>query len=441
MTDFQEFLHGIRYQDLSSETLTYARRNTLDLIGVLVAGSTTELSKIISDHAAEHFAAGTNGASLMLDGRIVSPVGAAMVNGMMIDSVDAHDGYKEAKGHIGCHVLPALFSLFEATGLGDGKEFITSLVAGYEIGARASVALHASVPDYHTSGAWGAVTAAALGSRVLGLDEVTTRHAIGIGEYHGPRSQMMRCIDFPTMLKDGSGWGAMAGVSAAYLAKSGFTGAPAITVEGEDVEHFWKDLGARWTVGEQYFKPYPVCRWAQPATEASLTLVREHQFSHEEIEQLTVHTFHEATRLATRNPKNTEEAQYSLPFPVAAALVFGQVGPAEIDGNSLTDPRVLRIAENMILKEFDPYNDAFPRHRYAHVEIRLKNGSKYVSDRFPARGDPEDPLSLEELNEKFMFLASPVVGEMRSEKIKSCVEELGNGSDLEDLLALLRPPA
>ena len=323
---FQQFLHDSRFDDFPEEIRIFSRRCVLDLVGVMIAGSNTDLARIIASHSVEQFGPGDLSASIMFDGRSVSPAGAALANGMMIDSIDAHDGYKETKGHIGCHVLPALLAGFEATEISDAREFLACLVIGYEIGARAGQALHASVPDYHTSGAWGAVTAAALMSRILGLNELATRHAIGIGEYHGPRSQMMRCIDHPTMLKDGSGWGAMAGVSAAYLARSGFTGAPAITIEGDDVAAFWSDLGINWTIIGQYFKPYPVCRWAQPATEASLTLSRQHGFGHEDIEQITVHTFHEATRLATWNPATTEEAQYSLPFPVAAALVFGQSG-------------------------------------------------------------------------------------------------------------------
>ena len=84
---------------------------------------------------------------------------------------------------------------------------MTRLVIGYEIATRAGLALHASVSDYHTSGAWNALAAAAIGARALKLDADWTRHALGIAEYNGPRSQMMRCIDHPTMVKDGSGWG------------------------------------------------------------------------------------------------------------------------------------------------------------------------------------------------------------------------------------------
>ena len=79
---------------------------------------------------------------------------------------------------------------------------------------------------------------------------------MGIAEYHGPRSQMMRCMDHPTMVKDGSDWGAMCGVSAARMAKAGFTGAPALTLQ---TEH-WQHLGADLLILQQYFKPYPVCR-------------------------------------------------------------------------------------------------------------------------------------------------------------------------------------
>ena len=83
---------------------------------------------------------------------------------------------------------------------------------------------------------------------------------------------MMREIANPTMLHDGSGWGALAGMSAAILAEAGFTGAPAVTIEDEAVAGVWADLGSHWLTGEQYINPYPVCRWAHPAIDEILTL-------------------------------------------------------------------------------------------------------------------------------------------------------------------------
>src|SRR5918997_4185607 len=100
---------------------------------------------------------------------------------------------------------------------------------------------------------------------------------------------MMRCIDHPTMVKDGSGFGALAGVSAAYLATEGFTGAPAVLVE-DGPAAIWGDLGRRWTILEQYFKPYPVCRWAQPAVEAAAALMARGA-SASRIAQVEIRTF------------------------------------------------------------------------------------------------------------------------------------------------------
>lgn len=99
---------------------------------------------------------------------------------------------------------------------------------------------------------------------------------------------MMRCIDHPTMVQDGSACGAFAGVSAALLAAEGFTGAPAGLLEASDVAHLWSDVGARWRLRELYFKPHPVCRRAQPAVEAGLALRREHDLRPQDIEAVVV---------------------------------------------------------------------------------------------------------------------------------------------------------
>ncbi|NNC80332.1 MAG: MmgE/PrpD family protein, partial [Acidimicrobiales bacterium] len=224
------WLHDTTLADMPEDVVAFGQRCLLDLLGVAAAGRTTELSSIIHDHAAKHFGAGTGPAVPMLfDGREVSPAGAALASGMTIDSIDAHDGNNLTKGHTGCHQVAAILAFTQAEQKDDAGEFLANLIVGYEIATRAGIALHQTACDYHTSGAWGAVGAAALGARVLGLDHASTFEAMGIAEYHGPRSQMMRVIDHPTMLKDGSGWGAMAGVSAAYLAADGFTGAPAVT--------------------------------------------------------------------------------------------------------------------------------------------------------------------------------------------------------------------
>jgi 2-methylcitrate dehydratase PrpD len=437
-----EFIHGLRFEALPEAVIQQARRCLLDLIGTAAGGSTTDTARIMRNHAVLCFGAGSgNGARLLFDGRRASPPGAAMAGASTIDSLDCHDGHVLVKGHVGVAVLPALLALVDGGYAIDDQEFITCLVLGYEIATRAGIALHSTVCDFHSSGAWNALACAALGARLLKLDAEQTRQALGIAEYHGPRSQIMRVVDHPSMVKDGSDWGALAGLSAAYLAADGFTGAPALTVERREVRDIWADLGRRWCILEQYFKAYPVCRWAQPAIEAALALQREHHVKAEQIACVEVHTFHEGSRLATRAPTATDEAQYSLPFPVAAALVRGQVGAAEVIGAALRDPAILRLSKGIMLYEDETYNARFPAERWAHVSFILNDGTRLDSAPAIARGNPENPLSDDELLDKYYLLAEPVLGKDRAQRIRQAVKNLARKPGaLAELLPLVLEP-
>ncbi len=404
MSDLSVFLDTFRAGDLASATRHHARRALLDTLGVGFGGAATPLSGIIRDHAAEIY---PGLQPLAFDGRGVNAAGQALALGMTIDALDGHDGYNPAKGHIGAGLIAGLLAL-GAHHRTSGADFETALIAGYEAGARLALALHATASDYHTSGAWVAVAIAAAGGRMIGLDPAQTGHAMGIAEYHGPRSQMMRCIDHPTMLKDGAGWGALAGVSAVLLAARGFTGAPALTATAP--ADIWADLGRRWLIGEQYFKPYPVCRWAQAPVEAVLALRDAHSIVAADVESIEIITFHEATRLAIADPKTTEEAQYSTAFPAAVAMVRGAVGAQDLDEAALRDPAVLRIASRLSMREDDQANANFPKQRPARARITLTSGKVVESDCHEPRWDATAPPTDTELIAKFHGLADAACG-------------------------------
>ncbi len=435
-----EFIHETSWQVVPEPVRSQARRCLLDTLGAALGGRRTTLSRIVHDFAATAY--GGQEARLWLDGRSVSPPGAALAHGMTIDSLDIHDGYLPVKGHAGAAVVPAALATVSGTSGKpiSGQDLLTSLVIGYEVALRAGAALHATACDYHTSGAWNALGCAALAARALGLGADQTRHALGIAEYHGPRSQMMRCIDHPTMLKDGSGWGAMTGVSAALLANAGFTGAPAVTVEASESAIIWADLGTRWRITEQFFKPYAVCRWAQPAVVGALALQETHRFPLTGIVRIQVMTFHQATRLASRHPTTTEEAQYSLPFPVAAALVHGQLGLTQLSGVGLHDPQVLRIADRIELVDTPAMNARFPAERVARVLIEMTDGVVLDSDEVTALWDAETPPTDEELIEKFRWLASHSMQATRTDELLDVVWTCADVGDTQRLLALLTPP-
>lgn len=439
-----EFVRGLRYEEIPDEVLAVMRRSLLDTLGVAALGSTTRMGRIVREFATGHMPAGSNGpaARLLFSGQTVSPMGAAMAGAFAVDSIDAHDGYSKAKGHAGSGVLPAVFALVDDLRrqgkMVSGRDLLVALTIGYEVAYRSGLCMHGTVADYHTSGAWTAVGAAAAGARLLGLDIPEIRHALGIAEYHGPRSQMMRCIDHPTMLRDGVGWGSPAGVSAAYLAQLGFTGAPAITTEGDEALPYWHDLGQRWEVLNTHYKAYPVCRWAHPAIDAVQDLMRDHKLSSGDIARARIKTFHYATRLAGHTPKTVDELTYALAYPFAIMAVHGEIGPRQLQESILEDAEVRRISLATELVDDEHYTRISVDKRWADVTLYLKDGREIQSDARTPRGDPDNPLSDLEIRTKFHLLADEVIGTARANDIEQRVARVSEPDfDLDGLLGLV----
>jgi 2-methylcitrate dehydratase PrpD len=251
---------------------------------------------------------------------------------------------------------------------------------------------------------------------------------------------MMRCIDHPTMLKDGSGWGSMAGISAAQLAAKGFTGAPAVTVEDEPLNSLWSDLGDRWRMCELYFKRYACCRWAQPAIDGALNLKEQHQINPYEIKKVVVHTFKEATHLTISRPANTEQAQYSLPYPVAAALLSGQLDPPQVMPPSIFDEETLNLADSISIKTDESFQERFPDEALARVTLELSDGRKFESSVHSAPGDPKAPMSDMEIIEKFNRIAGAYLPDQRLIALREACWNLEKLESIKQLVGLLSPP-
>ncbi len=394
--------------DIPESALDMAATLLIDTIGVAAGAACLQPSRIARDHVCAFHAAGTpdNAARLLFDGRRASLPGAAFAAATQIDNLDAHDGLNQTKGHIGCAVVPALFAFAERRPELTAREALQALTLSYEIAARAAFALHATTSDYHTSGAWNALGVAALGCRLTRASAEQLRHALGIAEYHGPRSQMMREIANPTMLHDGSGMGALVGTMAALMAQSGFTGAPAITVEADAAAQYWADLGSVWTIEQNYIKPYPICRWAHAALDALSGLMREHGFGNSDVKSIEVNTFAQAAALYPGMPETTSQAQYSLPFALAALLVYGRIGPQEIIGAALNDRTVAAALGRISVHENARHSKRFPDARWSDLTVTLKDGRTIASGDVHARGGPEAPLQLSEIEAKFRVMAA-----------------------------------
>ncbi len=430
---FHDFATALQPSDLPPEVRNILRRSFTDTMGVAAVASTTRMAEIARRGATALFGVGGAGAArILMHGAQVSPAGAAMAGAFTVDAVDAHDGTSPCKGHAGSAVFPALLALADTRAM-DGPNFATLLAIAYEVSYRAGLAQHATCADYHTSGAWTAVGVATACARVLECTPEQIRHAAGIGEYHGPRSQMMRCIDHPTMLRDGVGWGAPSGVTAAYLAREGFTGAPALTCE--QTPEFWSDLGDRWRLVEDtHYKPYPCCRWAHPSLDAAAELMTRHALSHHDIAAVEIKTFHNATRLAGHTPASPDEFAYAIAFPVAAMIVRGQVGVPELAEATLQDLDILRLSKATTLIDDPHLTEISVGKRWAQVVLILKDGQRLESTPRTPRGDMDLPLSDAEISEKFHLFADPVLGPARAREI----EELTGHFDQLDTTGFAR---
>lgn len=392
------FVREFRFDQAPLATRQHLRTCLLDILGVAAGARDTPASRSLREYATEHYPPGPLASRLLFDGRRVHPLGAAWAGGFCADSLDAHEGHFTSKGHAGATVVPAVLILADAfrdqgRTIG-GEELLGALCIGYETALRAGVALMATASDYHASGAFSGVGVVCAGTRLLGLDESTFRHALGIAEYFGPRCPMMRLIDNPSMLRDAHGAGAHAGVNALLLAQAGVTGAPATTIEASAVASHWDDLGQRWEIDAQYFKPWPVCRWAQPALTAASTLMAEHpEIDATTIERIRVETFHESRRLKDQAPANADEAQYSLAFPLAALIARGRVGPLEVTGEALHAEDILAVSRRIDIVEADDLSARFPQEILSRVHILLKDGRELSSPITPAKGDPATAMT------------------------------------------------
>ncbi|WP_343560851.1 MmgE/PrpD family protein [Kiloniella sp. b19] len=427
--------------------LHQAKRLMLDTLGVAAGAIDLRAGVIGRDTAVELYAAPDDQAvPILFDHRRASLPGALFAAATQIDNLDAHDGYNLTKGHIGVVIVPTVLALAHRYPEMTGRDLLSAMVMGYEIAGRAGRVLHATVSDYHTSGAWNALGVAAVAARFMGFDAEKLRQALGIAEYHGPRSQMMREIDHPTMLHDGSSWGALAGMTAALMADKGFRGAPAITVEAPDVQNTWDDLGEHWLIMDQYVKPYPICRWAHAAIEAASSLRQElGEIRPEELETIEIVSFHEGIRLFNEIPASPEQSQYSLAYPVAVMLLEGKVGPEAIAESRLSElaagqsdwARACRsVIGKMVFLDEDRFNERFPQQRWAEVALNFRDGSRVASGEKRTRGDGDAPFSDEEMLAKYRHYSAPNLGTERSEAIADAVMNLDQGH-VAELLRLL----
>ncbi len=432
-----EFIQQLTWDDLPSAVQARARLCLLDGLGAALAGSLAPVSKIAADYAATIFRG--DGATIFLSGKKSNAAGAAFANACAGNALDVDDDAIFTRGHPGAQLIPSTLAVAESIGA-SGKALLEALVIGYEVAIRAGRCWHASRAVYQACGSWGSVACAAASAHLLKLNHEQIKHALGIADYHAPNAPMMRDIAAPSMSKHAIGWGAMNGVISAELAQRGFTGIPSIL--GFDEYHDWvADIGKHyWMTDWVFYKDWCSCAWGHAACQAALQLVKDNHISVEQISSITARTFAEAAHLYQDYPATTEEAQFSLKYPLACLLLDGEIGPHQILESSFNDPRKRNLFDKIEVV-LDPqieqmYNETLEMDLRMHsvVEITLATGQTFDSGIVERGADHFDAVALEK---KFRWLTGFVLDSAKVEQtleMAKQVERLEMACQLTQLL-------
>jgi len=429
-----DFIRNLKFENVPEAVRRRAKVCLLDLVGACLAGASARGADILLNFCLSQFA-GSPEATVIRAGRKLSCAAAALVNGFIANALDIDDGYRPIKGHPGAAVFPAILAVAEKRGSG-GREFLEALIIAYEIATRAGGAIQAHYNYFHSSGAWGAMGAAAGVARLLGLPATQIESALGIAEFHAPLTPVMRSVRQPAMAKDGTAWGAMVGTSAALLAGQGYTASPSLLGERE-FRQAMSSLGEEYTILKLYFKPYPCCRWAQPSIEAVLRLKNEHRLQAEAIIRITIHTFPEAAALSREPPLDLEQAEYNICYPVAAAAALGDFDPTHLAQASFHNPQVLAMMDRIDVVIDPDIERQFPGKCLSEVEIATAPGGVYRSGVISARGDWDNPLSIDEMEEKFLRITGQVLPVTNARRLLALIRDFENRT-VADIIPFLR---
>ncbi len=433
---YESWITGLRWEELPPEVRRQAKRCLTDIIATAAGALCLPTGDLMAELVRDQFAEGPIPLWFRRCGS--SPAGAAYFNCQCVDSLDCHDGFRPNRGHCGATVVPVVLgAAVQAGNAVRGRELLTAVVIGYEIATRAGLALHRLyAPHYHASGSWAALGATAAGARLLGLPAERIDAALGMAEYYAPMSPMLRCTDRPSVVKDAAGPGGWAAAMGLAMARRNMAGLPSLLRAEPLGREQIATLSDEWLILRQYFKPYPTCRWAQPAVEGLRLLQAEHGFSADEVERIDVATFACAADLTHFPPEHTDAAQYSLPWAVAAQLVDGTLGVEQIHPDRLGDAAIIAAGRRVHTHLAPDLQARFPAEALARTTVTLADGRSFTSPTIGARGDWTDPLTPEELAEKARGLMTAGLGEERTARLLHVLDTLED-RPARDLMAAL----
>jgi len=390
----------------------------VDTCGVMLAGTGEPAARIAQSMAAED---GVGHCRVVGTSIATSPSLAAFANGVAAHALDYDDMCFVSLAHPSCVLVPALLAAGEIAQSG-AATLLDAYVIGFEIECRLGLVMnprHYHQRGWHCTSSIGTLGAAAAVARVLGLDAQATRHALGIAASSacGLKENM------GSMVKPlHAGMAARNGITAAQLAKRGFTASPhaidgpqgylaAMDSEHRSLDAVVADLGTRWEINESgvTVKLYPSCAATHPPLDALAEIVRRERFTPDQVAAIDVEVDSMTPRLLIHpNPSTGLEAKFSMPFCAAAAVVFPQIGIDTFTPESIGHPDVQALMPRVSLRANVEFDTAAPLSQ-ARVTVRLRDGREWSQHADGARGYP-GRLTDEELSAKFADCAARTLG-------------------------------
>ncbi len=410
------FAASLAYDDLPPAVVERVSELLLDWLGSALAGSGARpviaLEKLSREFGPE------DGPSQMLGSRnMTSPLFAALVNAAASHVVEQDDLHSGSVFHPAAVVFPPVVAVAQSIDC-TGKDVITAAVVGYECGIRAGEFLGAShYRVFHTTATAGTLAAAMAVCNLLKLSEAQTLHALGsAGTQAAGLWEFLRDAADSKQLHTAKA--AADGMMAAYAARYGLTAAGRI-LEGEqgmaagmlgagNAAAIVDRLGERWALLETSLKFHASCRHTHPAADALMEIRRAHNLDRDyaRITRITAHVYQAAVDVlgAVARPRTIHQSKFSMGFVLALIARDGRAGVHDFTEAALDDDELLRLHDTVTMVVDPEVEVRYPQHWTARVEVELDDGSVYAHNIASPKGDPDNPLSRDEIEVKFRLL-------------------------------------
>lgn len=441
---------SLEYKDISEEAIYQAKRFLLDSLGCALGGFQQHDVKIALEVLEE--IAGRGPATVIGTGKRVDAASAALANALMIRCMDYNDIYWKQDPSHPSDIFPAAMACGERAG-SDGKELIVGLVLGHEFEMRLC---EAAFPGIRERG-WHHATLTAFVSpivagRALHLSWEQIQHAIGISASRHCTLGAVTAGKLTMMKNTVDPMATQSGVLAALLADKGYTG-PEHVIDGkEGLTHVfgpeWKlgllteGLGSSWRITQCGMKAFPTEALTHTPISAVLDLVKTNDLHPEQVERIQIRSLARAADILSDpskyDPHTRETADHSLPYVIAAALVDRQVTPAQFTMEKILDPQIRAQLKKVELVADPEIEKVFPALQRVIVRIDATDGRSFTMQLDFPKGDPRNPLSDQELEEKFAALAEGVMSKAGQQRVKEAVWNLEKLESVAELMSLLK---